>query len=134
VGWSMDSRMTSDLVVSALNMALTARMPMAGLIHHSDRGVQYAAKPFQKLLKANEIECSMSRKGNCYDNAVQESFYHTLKTELVYHEHYQTRDEAKASIFDYIEVFYNRERLHSALGYMSPLQFEAEFAGKQRIA
>lgn len=134
VGWSMDSRMTSDLVVSALNMALTARMPMAGLIHHSDRGVQYAAKPVQKLLKANAIECSMSRKGNCYDNAVQESFYHSLKTELVYHEHYRTRDEARASIFDYIEVFYNRERLHSTLGYMSPLQFEAEFEGKQRVA
>ena len=134
VGWSMDSRMKSDLVVSALDMALNARMPAEGLIHHSDRGVQYAAKPFQKLLKANGIVCSMSRKGNCFDNAVQESFYHSLKTELVHHEHYHTRDQARASIFDYIEVFYNRERLHSTLGYMSPLQFELEFGSEQRVA
>ncbi len=134
VGWSMDSRMKSDLVVSALDMALSARLPAEGLIHHSDRGVQYAAKPFQQLLTANGLVCSMSRKGNCYDNAVQESFYHSLKTELVHHEHYHTRDEAKASLFDYIEVFYNRERIHSTLGYMSPLQFELEFESKQRIA
>ncbi len=134
VGWSMDSRMKSDLVVSALDMALNARMPAEGLIHHSDRGVQYAAKPFQKLLKANGIVCSMSRKGNCYDNAVQESFYHSLKTELVFHEHYRTRDQARASIFEYIAVFYNRERLHSTLGYMSPLQFELEFENQQHVA
>ena len=131
VGWSMDSRMKSSLVVSALDMALKARKPMTGLIHHSDRGVQYAAKPFQKLLDSNGIVCSMSRKGNCYDNAVQESFYHSLKTELVHHEHYRTREEAKASIFEYIEGFYNRQRLHSTLGYKSPLQFELEHEGQQ---
>ncbi len=134
VGWAMDSRMKSDLVVSALDMALNARMPSEGLIHHSDRGVQYAAKPFQELLTANGIVCSMSRKGNCYDNAVQESFYHSLKTEQVHHEHYHTRDEARASLFDYIEVFYNRERIHSTLGYVSPLQFELEFEIKQHVA
>lgn len=130
VGWSMDSRMKSSLVVSALDMALKAREPMDGLIHHSDRGVQYAAKPFQKALNSNGIVCSMSRKGNCYDNAVQESFYHSLKTELVHHEHYRTRAEARASIFEYIESFYNRVRLHSTLGYKSPLQFEMEHAGQ----
>ena len=130
VGWSMDSRMKSNLVVSALDMALKARKPMEGLIHHSDRGVQYAAKPFQEQLSTNGIVCSMSRKGNCYDNAVQESFYHSLKTELVHHEHYRTREEARASIFEYIEGFYNRVRLHSTLGYKSPLQFELEHDGE----
>ena len=134
VGWSMDSRMKSDLVVSALNMALGRRAPTDGLIHHSDRGVQYAAKPFQDLLDENSIVCSMSRKGNCYDNAVQESFYHSLKTELVHHELYRTREQAKTSIFDYIEVFYNRLRLHSSLGYVSPLVFEAQRDELQRRA
>ena len=134
VGWSMDSRMKSDLVVNALNMALGSREPAAGLIHHSDRGVQYAAKPFQKLLSANGIVCSMSRKGNCYDNAVQESFYHSLKTELVHHEHYRTREQARASIFDYIATFYNRERIHSSIGYMSPLDFELLFESQQQAA
>jgi transposase InsO family protein len=134
VGWSMDSRMKSSLVVSALDMALKAREPMKGLIHHSDRGVQYAAKPFQELLSSNGIVCSMSRKGNCYDNAVQESFYHSLKTELVHHEHYRTREQARASLFEYIEGFYNRVRLHSTLGYKSPLQFELEHDGQQPAA
>jgi len=134
VGWAMDSRMKSDLVVSALNMALDRRIPADGLIHHSDRGVQYAAAPFQNLLDENGIVCSMSRKGNCYDNAVQESFYHSLKTELVHHEHYRTREQAKTSIFDYIEVFYNRSRLHSSLGYVSPLMFEAQRCEVQRRA
>ncbi len=131
VGWSMDSRMKSSLVVSALDMALKARKPMAGLIHHSDRGVQYAAKPFQELLNFNGIVCSMSRKGKCYENAVKESFYHSLKTEVVHHERYRTREEARASIFEYIESFYNRQRLHSTLGYKSPLQFELEHEGQQ---
>jgi putative transposase len=134
VGWSMDSRMKSSLVVSALDMALKAREPMKGLIHHSDRGVQYAATPFRELLSSNSIVCSMSRKGNCYDNAVQESFYHSLKTELVHHEHYRTREEARASVFEYIEAFYNRVRLHSTLGYKSPLQFELEHDGQQPAA
>jgi len=130
VGWSIDARMKSSLVVSALDMALNARKPMEGLIHHSDRGVQYPAKPFQKLLSSDGIACSMSRRGNCYDNAVQESFYHSLKTELVHHEHSRTREEARASIFEYIEGFYNRVRLHSTLGYKSPLQFELEHDGQ----
>ena len=121
--------MPASLVVGALQMAIDLRSPPAGMIHHSDRGVQYAAHAFQGLLDQHGIVCSMSRKGNCYDNAVKESFFHTLKTELCDHEHYRTRDEARASVFEYIEVFYNRRRLHSTLGYLSPMEFEA-----QRIA
>jgi len=134
VGWAMDSRMKTSLVISALDMALKSRSPMEGLIHHSDRGVQYAAKPFQEMLQEHGIVCSMSRKGNCYDNAVQESFYHSLKTEVVHHERYRTRAEARASIFEYIESFYNRVRLHSTLGYKSPLQFELEQEAAQRAS
>jgi putative transposase len=129
VGWSMGSTMPASLVVDALKMAIDRRSPPAGMVHHSDRGVQYAAHAFQGLLAQHGIVCSMSGKGNCYDNAVQESFFHTLKTELCVHEHYRTRVEAQASIFEYIEVFYNRQRLHSTIGYLSPLAFEA-----QRIA
>ena len=129
VGWSMSASMPASLVEDALQMAIDRRSPPAGLIHHSDRGVQYAAHAFQGLLDRNGIVCSMSGKGNCYDNAVKESFFHTLKTELCDHEHYRTRAEARASVFEYIEVFYNRQRLHSTLGYCSPMEFEA-----QRIA
>lgn len=129
VGWSMSATMPASLVVRALEMAIDRRSPPAGMIHHSDRGVQYAAHAFQGLLERHDIVCSMSGKGNCYDNAVKESFFHTLKTELCDHERYRTRAEAQASIFEYIEVFYNRQRLHSTIGYLSPLQFEA-----QRIA
>lgn len=124
VGWSMGTRMTQELVLSAMEMALLRRRPDAELMHHSDRGSQYASNAFQKLLRREQITCSMSRKGNCYDNAVIESFFATLKKELVYQSEYLTRDEARLSVFEYIEVFYNAERLHSSLGYMSPNEFE----------
>lgn len=126
VGWAMDQRMQKSLVIRALQMALHNRRPnpLQRLMHHSDRGSQYASKLFQKLLKANDIRCSMSRKGNCWDNAVAESFFRTLKEELVHQQRYKTRDHARLSIFEYIEVFYNQHRLHSSLGYMSPNQFE----------
>ena len=129
VGWAMSESMPASLVVNALQMAIDLRSPPVGLIHHSDRGVQYAAHAFQGLLECNGIVCSMSGKGNCYDNAVKESFFHTLKTELCDHVQYRTRVQARASVFEYIEVFYNRQRLHSTLGYCSPTEFE-----DQRIA
>lgn len=125
VGWAMADHMRLELVSDALNMALGHRRPTRGLLHHSDRGVQYASDTYQGLLTDHGFECSMSRKGDCYDNAAMESFFGTLKTELVHHERYATRDEARASIFEYIEVFYNRQRLHSTLGYQSPEAFEA---------
>ena len=109
-----------------MKMAIDRRSPRGHLIHHSDRGVQYACKDFRNLLEAHGMRASMSRKGNCYDNAATESFFHTLKTELVHHEHYRTRAEARASIFEYIEAFYNRQRMHSTLGYRSPVEFEIE--------
>ncbi len=124
VGWSMSSRMTKELVLDALQMAIHQRHPSKKLLHHSDRGSQYCSEKYQNLLKEIGIRCSMSRKGNCWDNAVMESFFATLKKELVHHERYKTRAEARMSIFEYIEVFYNRERVHSALGYQSPEQFE----------
>lgn len=124
VGWSMSSTLHASIVVDALQMAIDQRQPPAGLIHHSDRGVQYASAEFRALLAAHGILASMSRKGNCYDNAAKESFYHTLKTELVHHEHYRTRDQARASVFEYVEAFYNRRRLHSTLGFLSPVDFE----------
>jgi putative transposase len=125
VGWSMADHMRTDLAVDALNMAIARRQPERGLLHHSDRGVQYASEDYQELLKRNGIKCSMSEKGNCYDNAAMESFFATLKTELVHNEQYATHDAARASIFEYIEVFYNRNRRHSSLGYLSPEMFEA---------
>ena len=128
VGWSMQDNMKTGLTLAALTMALEHRDPSVGLIHHSDRGSQYAAHDYKDVLNKHGVRASMSRKGNCYDNAAQESFFHSLKTELVYREHYRTRDEARASVFDYIEAFYNRERLHSSLGYCSPDQFEARAA------
>ena len=125
VGWSMADHMRSELICDALQMALAHRRPARGLLHHSDRGVQYASDAYQALLTGHGIECSMSRRGNCYDNAAMESFFGTLKTERVHHEQYTTRAQAEASIFEYIEVFYNRQRLHSTLGYQSPEAFEA---------
>jgi transposase InsO family protein len=124
VGWSMSERIDSRLVVDALEMAVSRELPEAGLMAHSDRGVQYASEHYQGVLTQHDIECSMSRKGNCWDNAPAESFFATLKKELVHHETYATREAARVSLFDYIEVFYNRERRHSALGYVSPLAFE----------
>ena len=124
VGWSMSSTLHATVAIDALRVGIDQRGSAAGLIHHSDRGIQYACADFRDLLAEHGITASMSRKGNCYDNAAKESFFHTLKTELVHHEHYRTRDEARASVFDYIETFYNRKRLHSTLGYMSPAEFE----------
>ena len=128
VGWAMGPRLIGDLTEQALRMALTSRQPHAGLLHHSDRGSQYAAGPYQQMLTTHNITASMSRKGNCWDNACVESFFGTLKRELVYHRHYATRDEAKQDIFEYIEVFYNRMRRHSTLGYHSPAEYEARAA------
>ena len=125
VGWSMDSTMTADLVINAMNMAVAARRPGPGLMHHSDRGVQYTCHRYRELLSMHGVTVSMSRKGNCYDNAVVESFWGKLKNEMVYHRKFTTRDQARAAIFDYIEVFYNRQRLHAAIGYVSPEAFEA---------
>lgn len=125
VGWSMADHLRTELVGNALGMALAGRRPEEGLLHHSDRGVQYASQDYQQLLAERGITVSMSGKGDCWDNAVMESFWATLKTELVHHEHYATREEARRSIFEYIEVFYNRKRLHSSLGYVSPEAFEA---------
>jgi transposase InsO family protein len=125
VGWSMAEHLRSSLVEDALKMAVARRQPEAGLLHHTDRGSQYACGEYRELLAAQGFVCSMSRSGNCYDNAAMESFWGTLKTELVYHERYATREEARLSIFEYIEVFYNRVRRHSSIGYVSPEAFEA---------
>jgi transposase InsO family protein len=125
VGWSMADHMRTDLVSDALGMAVARRSPKPGLLHHSDRGVQYASDDYQYLLQTHKMEVSMSGKGDCWDNAAMESFWATLKNELVNHEHFATRDQARASIFEYIEIFYNRKRLHSSIGYQSPEAFEA---------
>ena len=126
VGWSMSSRMKAQLVCDALKMAIWRRRPKAGLIHHSDRGSQYASKVFRQLLKAHDIKGSMSRKGDCWDNAVVESFFGSLKQERVQWCNYQTRYEAQQDILDYISMFYNGYRLHSTLGYISPNDFEKQ--------
>lgn len=124
VGWAMDQWMTQQLVLAAFTMATTNSRPGTGLSHHSDQGVQYASQAFQAVLKAAGIQCSMSRRGNCWDNAVAESFFHSLKVELIHGRNYLTRQEARIEIFDYIEVFYNRQRRHSALGYLTPAECE----------
>lgn len=129
VGWSMDATMESRLVVDALSMALARRLSLKGsspsaLVAHSDRGSQYASEHYQRRLAEERICCSMSRRGNCWDNAPMESFFASLKKELVHHEDYATRAEARASIFEYIEAFYNRVRRHSALGYVAPDEYE----------
>ena len=123
VGWAMDNRMTSALVNDAFLMALWRRKPLPGSIWHTDRGSQYASKSHRRILKQHGIAQSMRRKGNCWDNAVAESFFHTLKTELVY-EKFITREQAKLAIFEYIEVFYNQKRRHSTNNYLSPVEFE----------
>jgi putative transposase len=124
VGWSMDETMTSRLVVDALNMAVCRRVPGTGLLAHSDRGSQYASDHYQRFLGKHGITCSMSGVAQCWDNAPVESFFASLKRELVHHERYTSRENAKASIFEYIEAFYNRVRRHSSLGYLSPEEFE----------
>jgi putative transposase len=124
VGWAAADHLRSELAERALKNALEHRRPIGPLLHHSDRGVQYACDDYQERLRANGFEVSMSRKGNCHDNAVMESFFGTLKQELVYRQDYATREEGRQSLFEYIEVFSNRQRLHSTLGYLSPLQYE----------
>jgi transposase InsO family protein len=124
VGWSMASTMHASLVKNALRMAIVHRQPQAGLLHHSDRGSQYAGFVYQSLLSEQQMVVSMSRTADCYDNAAMESFFGTIKCELVHDRRYRTRDEARQDIFEYIEVFYNRKRLHSTLGYRSPVEYE----------
>jgi transposase InsO family protein len=128
VGWSMSTSLAAELCLDALEMALKRRRPDEGLLHHSDRGVQYACEAYQHLLQEHGITCSMSRSGDCYDNAMMESFHSTLKSELVYLQpggRFESIEQARSMIFEFIEVFYNRQRRHSAIGYMSPEQFEA---------
>ena len=127
VGWAMDSRMTKELALSALRMAYWSKKPAGGLIHHSDRGSQYCSHAYQSALAGYGMRASMSRKGNCYDNAPMESFFGTLKMELTHHVHYATREQARQEIFEYIEVFYNRVRRHARLNYLSPIDFERQF-------
>ena len=124
VGWAMSDRITDDFTLDALGMALARRRPPPGLLHHSDRGSQYASGDYQKVLAENGIVCSMSRRGNCWDNAVAESFFATLKVELVHDATWATRALARTELFDYLELFYNGPRRHSALGYLSPRAFE----------
>jgi transposase InsO family protein len=128
VGWAMRDSLEAELSVAALRMALAQRNPQPGLLHHSDRGSQYAATDYRELLKAHGITASMSRRANCYDNAVAESFFATLRWELLDRHSWLTRATARSAIFEYIEVWYNRHRRHSALDYLSPLQFEQELS------
>ncbi len=128
VGWAMGERMTASLVCEALTMALWRRKMPIGVIVHSDRGSQYCSADYQRLLLNHRLLCSMSKKGDCYDNAAMESWNHSLKVEAIHGEHFVTREAAKAQVFEYIEVYYNRKRLHSTLGYLSPEVFEARQA------
>jgi transposase InsO family protein len=124
IGWAMSATPDKQVAVAALQMALAQRQPAPGVIHHSDQGALYTSGAYQKMLAQQGLVASMSRKGNCYDNAVVESFFSTLKNELVHDQDYPTREEARAAVFEFIEVFYNRQRLHQSLGYVSPVQFE----------
>ncbi len=124
VGWSMGTTLANELVLNALKMARKQRGLPKGLILHSDRGIQYTSKDFQNILAKHGVICSMSRKGNCWDNAVLESFFGSLKVEVIYQNYYEARLQARRDIFEYIEAFYNRERLHSAIGYMTPEECE----------
>ena len=128
VGWALADHMRTELVETALSAALGARKPAEGMLHHSDRGSQYASEDYRKLLSKHHIEASMSRRGNCYDNAVVESFFGSLKQELVHHVLWRDMAEARAAIHDYVEVFYNRQRLHSSLGYKTPAEVDKEAA------
>jgi len=134
VGWAMDSRMTRELVMDALRMARFRRNPAPGLLHHSDRGSQYCSHDYQGLLREYGMRVSMSRKGNCWDNAPMESFFNSLKNERVFHEDYATRAAAKQDLFEYIEVFYNRKRSHSSIGYRTPAQHYAAWFEQERRA
>jgi transposase InsO family protein len=124
IGWAMEPTMSRELALKAFRMAINQRHPTSGLLAHTDRGSQYASNDYQDLLSRWNIKCSMSRKGNCWDNAVSESFFGTLKQEHVFFCDFATRDEARESIFEWIEAFYNRERLHSTLGFLSPEDYE----------
>ena len=128
IGWAMGNQNNTELVRNALSMALSRRGPACGAIVHSDQGSTYAAGAYQQQLRDHQLRCSMSRKGECLDNAVAESFFGTLKNELVYHEDYHTRTQARQSLFEYIEVFYNRQRRHASLQYMTPVEYEARYA------
>jgi putative transposase len=130
VGWHIDQRQTSSLVITAIRNALAQRGKNPGIIFHSDRGSQYASEAVRDILTDNKMIQSMSRKGNCYDNAVMESFFHTLKTELIRFEKFQTREEAKMKIFDYIEIYYNRQRIHSSIDYFAPVEYENNLISK----
>jgi transposase InsO family protein len=135
VGWAMSARITRDLTLAALTMALTRRHPPLGLLHHSDRGSQLKLSgDYRKVLKTHGIVCSMSRRGDCWDNAVAESFFATLKVELVHDAAWVTRAAAQADLFDYLEAFYNGQRRHSALGYLSPRAFERHLAQQEAVA
>jgi len=126
VGWAMAEHLRTELALDALTMALQGRRPLPGhLVHHTDRGCQYTARAYQAVLAAHGVRCSMSRTGDCYDNVIAESFFGTLKAELVHGQHWPTRRAARLALFEWIEVFYNRQRRHSALGYVSPAHFEA---------
>jgi transposase InsO family protein len=127
VGWALDTTLSTDLPLAALDMALRRRSPQPGLLHHSDRGCQYTSGAYRRALDTNGIVASMSRAGDCWDNAVAESFFATLKKELVLSQQWNTRDELRAAVFEYIEVFYNRRRLHSSLGFKTPAQVETKF-------
>lgn len=126
IGYAMSHSISAQLITRAIHSALTDRMIKPGLIFHSDRGSQYASDKVRAILAAHKMEQSMSNTGNCYDNAITETFFHTLKTEMVYWERFVTRDEARRKTFEYIEVFYNRKRLHSSIGYMTPVAFEQQ--------
>ena len=128
VGWAMDDHLRTELPLAALNMAISTRRPGPNLIHHSDRGAQYASADYRTALQSASMRASMSRRADCYDNAPMESFFHTLKTEQVYHQQYETRDQAKSDIFAYIEGFYNRTRRHSSIGYKTPIEIELKAA------
>ena len=130
VGWSLSDRLDVSLVKQALSQALAVRRPAPGLVHHSDRGIQYASSAFRALLHSWEINPSMSGRAHCYDNAAMESFWSTLKNEMVHHLSFADPQQARLYLFDYIETFYNRKRLHSALGYQSPVEFENQIAYK----
>jgi putative transposase len=134
VGWAMDARMTRELVINALRMAYFRRKPKPGLMHHSDRGSQYCSADYQALLRGYGMLASMSRKGNCWDNAPMESFFNSLKNERTHTQRYATREEARRDTFEYIEAFYNRSRRHSALGYVSPAQHYAAWQDQQKLA
>lgn len=131
MGWAAADHMRTELCIKALQNAVKRHRPPKGLIHHSDRGVQYCSKDYQALLQKYGMVCSMSRKGNCYDNACAETFFSTIKCELIYHKTYKTRAEAQQDIFWYIEVFYNRKRRHQALGYLTPAEFKRRYIGQQ---